>query len=285
MQRSGLALGGLAAVAGIVVGAVVLSSVFGIGFGGDLLDDEPGDAPTDVDATDPGASPDDNSSNESDGATNESDSTPAVSEAAANIAAPEEGDPYFEARDPDGEWVSYVNPRDEYRDPYLGAGSGKLCVTLLNADGEPIVGESVPNTTVTVPTGDSLSWHSQADPFAVEFPVSDERQPLDADQFGTSADLAQGDGIMDSHCIEFHGLPEDGTISYGEAEISGDYADAIDVVGYIQQANDNWETDVDPIDDAVSYEEAGGSWTYEPGGSHGQAVVVLQLSPDDAAAS
>ncbi|ELZ11672.1 hypothetical protein C479_06442 [Halovivax asiaticus JCM 14624] len=285
MQRSGLALGGLAAVAGIIIGAVVLSSVFGIGFGGDLLaDDDPGDdsAPTDVDASDPGDGP---SSNESDSATNESDGTPAISEPAANIPVPEEGDPYFEARDPDGEWVSYVNPRDEYREPYLGAGSGKLCMTLLNADGEPIVGESVPNTTVTVPTGESLSWHSLADPFAVEFPVSDERQPLDADQFGTSSSLAQGDGVMDSHCIEFHGLPEDGTISYGEAEVTGDYADAIDVVGYIQQANDNWDTDVDPIEDAVSYEEAGGAWTYEPGGSHGQAVIVLQLSPDGAEAS
>ena len=202
------------------------------------------------------------------------------------VEAPEEGDEYFEAVADDRRWISYLNPRDEYRDPYLGAGSGKLCVTLLNADGEPIVGESVPNTTVTVPTGDSLSWHSQADPFVTEFPVTDgTRQPFDSDQFGTTDDLPQGDGYLDSHCIEFHGLPEDGTISYGEAELTGDYADAIDVVGYIQQANDNWETDVDPIDDAVSYEEAGGSWTYEPGGSHGQTVVVLQLSPDGDAAS
>ena len=35
--------------------------------------------------------------------------------------------------------------------------------------------------------------------------------------------------------------------------------------------------DVDPIEDAQSYDEAGGGWTMYPGVSHGQVVVVLQL--------
>ncbi|WIV66306.1 PGF-CTERM sorting domain-containing protein [Natrialbaceae archaeon AArc-T1-2] len=193
---------------------------------------------------------------------------------------PEEDDPYYEAAARDGSWVSYVNPRDEYRDPYLGDGSGKLCVTLLNEDGDVIVGESVPNTTVTVPTGDSLAWHTSADPFTVEYPLTDHHvRPLDADQFGTTPDLPQGDGYMDSHCIEWHGLPEDETVSYGEVEIDGEYEEYIDVVGYHQQAHDSWDSDVDPIEDAVSYEEAGGGWTYRTDGSHGQAVVVLQLDP------
>ncbi|MFC6717458.1 PGF-CTERM sorting domain-containing protein [Natrialbaceae archaeon GCM10025810] len=203
-------------------------------------------------------------------------------EEAYDQPAPEKGDEYYEASDPDGEWISYDNPRDEYRDPYLGDGSGKICTTLLNEEGEPIVGESVPNTTVTIPTGDTIEWHSGADPMTVEYPLTEHYEwPLDSDQFGTDEDLPQGDGIMDSHCIEFHGPDENATIEYGEAEVSGEYADRIEVVGYIQQANEAWDTDVDPIEDAVSYEEAGGGWTYEPDGSHGQAVVVLQLDPPE----
>ncbi|MXV63329.1 PGF-CTERM sorting domain-containing protein [Natronorubrum sp. JWXQ-INN-674] len=194
--------------------------------------------------------------------------------------APEPGDLYYEAGSEN--WVSYDNPRDEYRSPYLGDGSGKVCVTLVNEAGDPIVGETVPNTTVTVPTGETLSWHSHADPMTVEYPVTDHyERPLDADQFGTTDDLPQGDGYMDSHCIEMHGQPEDATIEYGEAQIDGEHADRIEVVGYIQQAHDAWDSDVDPIEDAEPYEKAGGGWTFEPDGSHGQAVAVLQLTGED----
>jgi hypothetical protein len=193
--------------------------------------------------------------------------------------APEEGDPYFEAAAEDGSWVSYLNPRDEYRDPYLGDGSGKLCVTLLNEDGEVVVGESVPNTKVTMSTGETLDWHSRANPMEVRFPVTDHYEfPLDGDQFGTSPSVVQGDGYMDSHCIEFHGPDENATITYGPVEVEGERADWIEVVGYIQQEHEAWDTSVDPLEDAVPYEEVGG-WTYRPGGSHGQAVVVLQLDP------
>jgi len=194
--------------------------------------------------------------------------------------APEEGDEYFEAVADDGSWISYDNPRDRYRDPYIGEASGKVCVTLLNEAGEVVVGESVPNTTVTIPTP-SLSWHSYADPMVVEFPLTDNyERPLDADQFGTSPDLPQGDGYMDAHCIEFHGPPENKTIEYGEAVVEGEHADRIEVVGYIQQANEAWDTDVDPIEDVTTYEAAGGSWTNRPNESHGQVVVTLQLQPE-----
>lgn len=195
---------------------------------------------------------------------------------------PERGDPYFEAEASDGSWISYVNPRDEYRDPYLGDGSGKLCVSLYNADGEVVVGETVPNTTVTVPTGESLDWHSHADPFVVELPLTEHyERPLDADQFGTDPDLPQGDGYLDSHCLEIHGMPADGTVEYGEAEVDGEYEDRIEVVGYLQQDAQSWNSSVDPLADARSYEEAGGGWTYDPEHSHGQMVVVLQLDHDE----
>ncbi|OLZ40263.1 PGF-CTERM sorting domain-containing protein [Natrinema saccharevitans] len=205
-----------------------------------------------------------------------------VSEAAYVDPAPEKGDPYYEAAADDGSWVSYENPRDEYRSPYLGDGSGKICVSLVNENGDPVIGESVPNTSVTVPTGGATTWHSDADPMTVQFPMDDHHEfPLDGDQFGTSPDVAQGDGYMDSHCLEFHGNPEDATLTYGEAEISGEHADRIDVAGYIQQepAGDGWDTDIDPIAAAEPYEEAGGGWTYDAAenSTHGQAVVVLQL--------
>jgi len=202
-------------------------------------------------------------------------------------SVPEEDDPGFEAAASDGSWVSYHNTRDEYRMPYLGDGSGKICVTLVNEDGETIAGETVPDTSVTIPTGESLEWHTSADPMVVEFPVTDHySQPLDADQFGTDPDLPQGDGYLDSHCIELHGLPENATIEYGEAELEGESAADIEVVGYIQQAHEAWDSDVDPLEDAESYEEAGGGWTYETEASHGQVVVVLQLvESEDAGAA
>jgi len=191
---------------------------------------------------------------------------------------PSPGDPYFEAEASDGSWISYVNPRDEYRDPYLGEGSGKICISTYNADGQVAVGETVPNTTVTIPTGESTSWHSSADPFEVDLPLTDNyERPLDSDQFGTTSDLPQGDGYLDSHCIELHGLPANESVSYGEAMVEGEFADRVEVVGYIQQAGQSWDSDIDPLAEARSYEEAGGGWTYEPGASHGQMVVVLQI--------
>src|SRR6056297_831875 len=66
------------------------------------------------------------------------DGNETVSEEAYRQPAPERGDPYFEAAADDGSWVSYENPRDEYREPYLGEGSGKMCVTLLNENGDPV---------------------------------------------------------------------------------------------------------------------------------------------------
>ncbi|SEP61052.1 PGF-CTERM sorting domain-containing protein [Natrinema salaciae] len=208
------------------------------------------------------------------------DSNGTVSEAEYVKPAPEQGDPYFEAAASDGSWISYENPRDEYRNPYLGDGSGKVCVTLVNENGDPVVGESVPNTSVTIPTNNVTSWHSHADPMTVQFPMTDHYdRPLDADEFGTSPDISQGDGYMDTHCIEMHGLPEDATVEYGEAEISGEHADRIDLVGYIQQIpeGDGWDTDIDPVTAAEPYAEAGGGWTYETNATHAGVVVVLQL--------
>ncbi|WP_049925773.1 hypothetical protein [Halopiger goleimassiliensis] len=205
----------------------------------------------------------------------------AVSEEAAREPVPEPGDAYFEAEDSDGEWISYVNPRDGYRSPYLGEGSGKMCVALVNEAGEPIVGETIPNTTATIETGDELEWQDHGHPFVVEYPLPENyERPLDADQFGTSDELPQGDGYLDSHCVEWHGLPEDETVEYSPVELEGEHAEDLEVVGYIEQAHEDWDSDVDPIDDAEPYDAVGGEWTYREGGSHGQVVAVVQLDRD-----
>ncbi len=249
-------------------------------FNDDFFNDETPDEPDESEEDENGETSLEDGSDESDGAddSDESDES-TVSEEAYIEAAPEPGDFYYQAGTDD--WVSYVNPRDEYKRDYAsyqGEGSGKICVTLLNEEGDHIIGESVPDTEVNIPTGESLDWHPYANPMNVQFPMNEHyERPLDSDQFGTTDSLPQGDGYMDSHCIEIHDLAEDATVEYGEAEISGTYADDIKVVGYIQQANEAWDTDVDPIEDAQSYEEAGGGWTMYEGGSHGQAVVVLQL--------
>lgn len=201
-----------------------------------------------------------------------------VTEPAYDEPVPEPGDPFFEDADEDAGWVSYVNPRDEYREPYLGDGSGKICVSLVNEAGEPIVGESVSDTSVTIGTGETLNWHSGADPFVVDFPLTDHYvRPYDADQFGTDPEFTHGDGVLDSHCLEWHGLPENATVQYDEVELEGEHADEIEVLGYVQQTHDTWDSDVDPVADAESYESTGGGWTYETDASHGQVVVVLQV--------
>lgn len=216
---------------------------------------------------------------------NENHQSANVSESAYEQPVPEEGDQYFEGVAPDGSWISYVNPRDEYRDPTLGETSGKICVTLLNEQGDAIVGESVPNTTVAIPTGEAIEWHSET-PVQVQFPLSEHYdRPLDADQFGTNPDLPQGDGYLDTHCVEFNGLRNNETVEYGRASITGAHADRIDVVGYIQQPQQEWDSSVDPIAEADPYEVAGGGWTHAPNATHGQVVVVLQLDPSENASN
>lgn len=205
-----------------------------------------------------------------------------VLESAYLQTVPEPGDPYFEAQG-DG-WVSYVNPRDEYHPTQYGDGSGKICMVLLNEDGEPIVGESIPGTQASMETG-GIEWHSSANPFTVNFPMTaNYDRPLDSDQFGTSS-LPQGDGYLDSHCLEAHDLDDDATVTYDEVELSGQYADHVDVVGYYDQTG-TWNSDFDPLLDVSPYgvsSSSDGTVTMSPGSSHFEILVVLQLTSSEAA--
>lgn len=213
---------------------------------------------------------------------NNTDGDSGVTEEAAQIEAPEEGDYWFEAEG-DG-WISYLNPRDEYRSDYVsgadGPGSGKVCTVLLNEAGEPITGETVPNTEVRFPMGEFADWHPHANPITAEYPLTENyERPLDSDQFGTHPDLPQGDGYMDSHCIELHQMDEDTTMTYGEAEVVGEHAEDIEILGYYDKIN-TWNSDVDPVEIADPYgatSSSDGEIQFSPGNTHGEAYVILQL--------
>lgn len=63
-------------------------------------------------------------------------------------------------------------------------------------------------------------------------------------------------------------------------QIEGEHADDIELISYVEQPNSDWDTSVDPIADAESYEAVGGNWTYRSEQHerlHGQVAAVLQL--------
>lgn len=230
-------------------------------------------------------SSEDSSDDETGTAPDDDSSTgPTVTEEAYIERTPTPGEPYFEAMADDGSWISYVNPRDEYNAAYSSReeapGSGKVCMTLLNQNGEPIVGESIPGTQASMDM-EGLEWHSYANPFTVNFPLtSNYARPLDSDQFGTSPDLPQGDGYLDSHCFEFHQVPADHTVGYDPVEITGPYADSVEVVGYYDQTG-TWNSNFDPETDVSPYgtsTSSDGTVTMSPGNSHTEILVVLRLT-------
>lgn len=191
------------------------------------------------------------------------------------------------------EWVSYTNHRDhfhpEYHEPgetvpdeimyHERPGSGKFCMTLLNENNEPIVGNSLTNVTAVMDI-EGLEWHELANPFEVKYPLRNHYDiPLDGDQFGTSDDLPQGNGILDSHCIEFHLEEANFEADYEPVEIRGNDSDRLEVVGYKEQIGP-WDTDLDPVDGTYSYGESNysnGNIAMNPNNSHFQVVTVLRL--------
>lgn len=82
---------------------------------------------------------------------------------------------------------------------------------------------------------------------------------------------------MEAHCIEYHDPHDNATIQYGEAVVDCEHADDLQVVSFIQQALEACDSDVDAIEDVVSYEEPGGEWSIREGASHGQMTGVLRL--------
>ena len=187
------------------------------------------------------------------------------------------------------DWISYYNPRDQFHPEYKNnttesvpdevfesrPGSGKFCVSLLNERKEPISGKTIPNTTIKANL-DGLNWHKYANPFEVRMPLHKNYDvPLDADQFGTNETLPQGDGILDSHCIEWHLESSNFNLSYDKFDVITDNPERIKFVGYHQKL-DTWDSNVDPIEDAQPYEEVG-ELTFEENKTHGQVVGVFQL--------
>lgn len=172
------------------------------------------------------------------------------------------------------DWISYPNPRDHYkhdRDIHR-EGSIKVCKILLNRNGEPITGTSIPDTTFTL---DTNITYDDARP--VTFTTELDQV---ADMMGTSPDLVEGDGYLDAECAEFHDLRLNKTYTYSQETIAGEHSDRIEVVGY----EEYWERGQEqPYTEANSYgenEESDGKIRLTPGDDnrHAEIIVINQIT-------
>lgn len=195
-------------------------------------------------------------------------------------------------------WTSYSNPRDRFHPDYhedgvsvpdrimneLRPGSGKYCMTLLNEANQPITGKTLENTSAEMNI-EGLEWHPLTQPFTVNYPLEEnyDRRPMDGDQFGTSDERSQGDGVLDSHCIEFHLAEENLSTSYSPVSIEGKESDAVEVVGY-REKKGYWNSDIDPVDDVWRYGEnqrSDGEISMNENQTHFQVVAVLKLTRNE----
>lgn len=189
------------------------------------------------------------------------------------------------------DWVSFHNPRDAY---YYNEsemsdltteeidkkypGSAKICIALMNERKDPILGETLPNTTIKFPF-DGLEWH-ESTPWEVELPLSNYERPLDSDQLGTTKELPQGDGYLDSHCIEAHYLNPEFNLNYNELEIEGEHSEDLDVLGYREHL-DSWRTDLNIKKDFQKFGESNisdGQIKMEKNKTHLQVMAIAQLN-------
>lgn len=172
------------------------------------------------------------------------------------------------------DWISYPNPRDHYKHDQgiHREGSIKVCKILLNQNGEPITGTSIPDTTFTI---DTNITYDDARP--VTFTTELDQV---ADMMGTSPDLVEGDGYLDAECAEFHDLRLNQTYSYSPENISGQYSDRVETVGY----EEYWERGQEqPYTEANSYGEnnqSDGKIRLTPGDDnrHAELIVINQIT-------
>lgn len=204
-----------------------------------------------------------------------------------------DGEEFLEASNED--WVSYKNPRDRFHPDYHEVGesvpdevmnkerpgSGKFCMSLLNEANQPVMGETLNNVTAEMHI-EGLEWHSLANPFRVNYPLNEnyDRRPLDGDQFGSSDNLSQGDGYLDSHCIEFHLEKEDLSLNYSQIDVYGQDSEGVEVVGYRENIG-VWDSTIDPVEDVYEYnasELSDGKVSMDEENTHFQVVGVLRLT-------
>jgi len=172
------------------------------------------------------------------------------------------------------DWLSYPNPRDHYKhdQDIHREGSIKVCKILLNQNGEPITGTSIPGTTFTI---DTNITYEDARP--VTFTTELDQV---ADMMGTSPDVIEGDGYLDAECAEFHDLRLNQTYTYSQENISGEHSDRVETVGY----EEYWERGQEqPYTEANSYgenNESDGKIHLTPGDDnrHAEIIVINQIT-------
>jgi|GEM_PF-2165015 len=207
---------------------------------------------------------DNQDSDESD--SDESDSDETVVEERSVTPAPE---PSYVGED----YLSYPNPRDHFlhNQGIHREGSLKVCKILLNQNGEVIEGDTV-DATFNVDTENVP--YSDAETISFDTPIDQV-----ADLVGTSEELIEGDGYLDAECAEYHDLRLNETYTYSQEEITGEDADEVETVGYIEK----WENRNTPIGNVENYgesEDSDGTIRLEPGynGRHAEVIIVNQIN-------
>lgn len=171
------------------------------------------------------------------------------------------------------DYLSYPNPRDHYKhdQDIHREGSAKVCHIMLNQRGEVVTGETVDDVQLSV---DTDIPYEDARPVTFDTPVNQV-----ADLVGTSEDLREGDGYLDAECAEFHDLRLNETYHYSQANISGEDAENVEVVGH----QEFWNNQYDPLEDVEEYgnsSNSDGEITLSPGYNtrHAEVVVVSQIT-------
>lgn len=172
------------------------------------------------------------------------------------------------------DWISYPNPRDHYKhdEDIHREGSIKVCKILLNQNGEPITGTSIPETTFSI---DTNITYEDARP--VTFTTELDQV---ADMMGTSPDLIEGDGYLDAECAEFHDLRLNQTYTYGQEEITGPHADRVRTVGYEEYWERGQEQPYTEANDYGQNNESDGKIHLTPGDDnrHAEIIVINQIT-------
>jgi hypothetical protein len=130
------------------------------------------------------------------------------------------------------EWISYPNSRDVMPDPSTAQDqpSALVCTILLNQDNEPITGHTVPDTRFAMEF-DGIRY-PEAHPATFTTPLTQNH-----DLIGTSPELPEGDGWLDSECFEFANL-EPGQFTYSQPSVTGTGSDQVEFVG----VTEHWDT-------------------------------------------
>ena len=206
----------------------------------------------------------DNETSEDD--SDESDSDDSTVEERSVTPAPE---PSYVGED----YLSYPNPRNHFlHDQDIHReGSLKVCKILVNQNGEVIEGDTV-DATFSVDTENVP--YEDADTITFDTPINQV-----ADLVGTSEDLIEGDGYLDAECAEYHDLRLNETYTYSQEEITGEDADEVETVGYIEK----WQNRNTPISNVEGYnssEDSDGTVRLEPGynGRHAEVIIVNQIN-------